>query len=156
MLSTAHGASGFADLLTQLLQVAGEGGFSGIGEAAAAQPIRAALHAGAEIVFVHAIERRRPAASCCCMPPSSSVASRKRSAARRESAALAFRETARLMSSLAWRKRSSACWAACWRLSAAWSADCWELAPLALAWPADWLPLRPEGEPPACPPRWPA
>ena len=57
VLSGAHGASRVADLLTQFLQVAGEAGFGGIGELAAPQPIRAALHAGAEIVFVHAIER---------------------------------------------------------------------------------------------------
>src|SRR5471030_422145 len=57
VLSTAQGASRIAHLLTQLAQVAGEAGFGRIGELAAAQPIRAALHAGAEIVFVHAIER---------------------------------------------------------------------------------------------------
>ena len=57
VLRAAQGASRVADLLTQLLQIAGEGGFGRIGEVAAAQPIRAALHAGAEIVFVHAVER---------------------------------------------------------------------------------------------------
>ena len=57
VLSAAQGASRVADLLTQLLQIAGESGFHRIGEAAAAQPIRASLQAGAEIVFVHAIER---------------------------------------------------------------------------------------------------
>ena len=93
------------------------------------------------------MELRRPAASCCCMPPSRSVASRKRSAARRESAALAFCEAARRMSSLAWRKRSSACWAACWRLSAACSADCWRIAGgSGHAWP-----LRCPACPLACP-----
>ena len=76
--------------------------------------------------------------------PSRSVASRRRSAARRESAGLAFAEAARRMSSLAWRRRSSACCAACWRLWAACSADCRELAP---SWPAAALP--------DCAPPWP-
>ena len=57
MLRIAQGARRVAHLLTQLLQVAGEAGFERIGEAAATQAIRAALHAGAKIVFVHAIER---------------------------------------------------------------------------------------------------
>ena len=57
MLSVAQSASRVADLLAQLLQVAGEGGFERIGEVAGTQPIRAALHASAEIVFVHAFER---------------------------------------------------------------------------------------------------
>ena len=54
-LPSARAAS--LDLLTQLLQIVGEAGFGRIGEVAAAQPIRTALHAGAEIVFVHAVER---------------------------------------------------------------------------------------------------
>ncbi len=64
MLSAAHGASRVADLLTQLLQVAGEGGFGRIGEVAAPQPIRAPLHASAEIVFVHAIQCAPQFAGC--------------------------------------------------------------------------------------------
>ncbi len=57
MLKSAQGASSVAELLTELLQVASEGGFERIGEVSAAQPIRAPLHARTEIVFVHAIER---------------------------------------------------------------------------------------------------
>jgi len=57
VLSIAYGAGRVADLLTQLVQVAGQGGFSRIGEVADSQQIRAALHAGAQIVFVQAIER---------------------------------------------------------------------------------------------------
>jgi hypothetical protein len=57
VLSATHGARGVGELLTQLLQIAGEGGFSRVGEVAAAQPIRTALHAGAEVAFVHAINR---------------------------------------------------------------------------------------------------
>src|SRR5580658_1071805 len=65
VLCAAQGARRLADLLPQLLQVAGKGGFERIGEAAAAQPIRAALHARAEIVFVHAIEgAAQPVGSC--------------------------------------------------------------------------------------------
>jgi hypothetical protein len=55
-LSIAHGARRVADLLTQLLHVASEAGFGRIGELTATQPIRTALQAGTEIVFVHAIE----------------------------------------------------------------------------------------------------
>jgi hypothetical protein len=57
VLRIAHGASRVADLSAQLLQVAGKAGFDRIGELSATQPIRAALHAGAEIVFVQAIQR---------------------------------------------------------------------------------------------------
>ncbi len=57
MLSIAQGASRLANLLTQLLEIAREAGFDRIGELPLAQPIRAALHAGFEIVLVHAIER---------------------------------------------------------------------------------------------------
>jgi hypothetical protein len=39
VLRAAHGARRFANLLTQLLQVAGNAGFGRIGEVAAAQPI---------------------------------------------------------------------------------------------------------------------
>jgi hypothetical protein len=56
VLRTAEGAGSILDLLTQFLQVGCEAGFDRIGEVAASQPIRAALQAGAEIVFVRAIE----------------------------------------------------------------------------------------------------
>ncbi len=58
MLSVAQGARRIADLLTQFVQIVGEGGFGRIGEAAAAAHIiRAALQADAEIAFVHSIKR---------------------------------------------------------------------------------------------------
>jgi hypothetical protein len=56
-LTSAQGACRVADLLAQLLQVAGEGGFLLIRELASTQPIRAALHASVKSVFVQAIER---------------------------------------------------------------------------------------------------
>ena len=57
MLRISHSPSRVAELLAELSQIVGEGGLGGIGEVAAAQPIRAALHAVVEIVLVHAIER---------------------------------------------------------------------------------------------------
>jgi hypothetical protein len=55
VLGIADGAGRVADLLTQFVQVAGEGAFSRIREVAGTQPIRAALQACAQIVFVQAI-----------------------------------------------------------------------------------------------------
>ena len=49
---------------TQLLQVAGQGGFGRIGELAGTQLIRAPLQPSAEIVFVHAFERAPQFARC--------------------------------------------------------------------------------------------
>jgi len=46
-----------ADILPEFLQIARERGLRLIGEIAASQPVGTALHAGAEIVLVHAIER---------------------------------------------------------------------------------------------------
>ena len=57
VLRSAHGASRVAGLAAQLLQVVGEGRFHRIGKLAATQPIRAPLHAVAEIVLIHAVER---------------------------------------------------------------------------------------------------
>src|ERR1700680_2868481 len=57
MLSIAQRPSRVADLLTQFLQVTSETGFERIGAVAAAEVIRAALHAGAKSVVVHAVER---------------------------------------------------------------------------------------------------
>jgi hypothetical protein len=58
MLSVAQGARCVADLLTELVQIVGDGGFSLIGEAAAAaHVVRAALQAGAEILLIYSIER---------------------------------------------------------------------------------------------------
>jgi len=55
VLRAAHGASRFTHSLTQLLQIIRKRGFGGIGEVAAAQPVRAALHPHSEVALVCAI-----------------------------------------------------------------------------------------------------
>jgi hypothetical protein len=54
VLRAAEGASCLFDPLAKLLQVGREGGFRLIGELAAAQVVRTALHTRAEIGFIHA------------------------------------------------------------------------------------------------------
>lgn len=52
-----QGPCRIANLLSELLQIVGQPGFSRIGEVTAAQPVRTALHTAVEIVLIHAIER---------------------------------------------------------------------------------------------------
>lgn len=56
-LRLTHGARRVAQLLVELLQIGRQTGLSRIGEIAAAQPVRAALHARVEIVLIHRVER---------------------------------------------------------------------------------------------------
>ena len=53
----AYCMSGVSDLLTELLQIARDGGLGRIRKIAAAQPVRTPLQARAEIVLIHAIDR---------------------------------------------------------------------------------------------------